>query len=84
MSVRFRVLGPVAAVTADGRPLPLTGGRQRLLLVALLAQAGEVVSADRLADLLWAPTSPTTRRRRSTARSRGCGACCGPTAASWW
>jgi DNA-binding SARP family transcriptional activator/pimeloyl-ACP methyl ester carboxylesterase len=58
MSVRFRVLGPVSAVTADGRPLPLSGERQRLLLVALLAQAGEVVSADRLADLLWGPDQP--------------------------
>jgi DNA-binding SARP family transcriptional activator len=58
MSVRFRVLGPVDAVTADGRSLPLAGERQRLLLVALLVQAGEVVSADRLADLLWGDDQP--------------------------
>jgi DNA-binding SARP family transcriptional activator/pimeloyl-ACP methyl ester carboxylesterase len=73
MSVRFRVLGPVSAVTADGRPLPLTGERQRLLLVALLAQAGEVVSADRLADLLWGseqPDNPAAALHSQVARLR--------------
>jgi DNA-binding SARP family transcriptional activator len=73
MSVRFRVLGPVSAVAADGRPLPLTGGRQRLLLVALLAQAGEVVSADRLADLLWGsdqPDNPAAALHSQVARLR--------------
>ena len=73
MSVRFRVLGPVSAVTAGGQPLPLTGERQRLLLVALLAQAGEVVSADRLADLLWGedqPDNPAAALHSQVARLR--------------
>jgi DNA-binding SARP family transcriptional activator/pimeloyl-ACP methyl ester carboxylesterase len=56
-ALRFRVLGPVEAVDAAGRPVPL-GERQRALLAALLARAGEVVSADRLADLLWADDQP--------------------------
>jgi DNA-binding SARP family transcriptional activator/pimeloyl-ACP methyl ester carboxylesterase len=58
MAVRFRVLGPVEALDAAGRPLPLGGERQRALLAALLARAGEVVSADRLADLLWGDDQP--------------------------
>ena len=58
MAVRFRVLGPVEAVDAAGRPLPLGGERQRALLAALLARAGEVVSVDRLADLLWGDDQP--------------------------
>jgi DNA-binding SARP family transcriptional activator/pimeloyl-ACP methyl ester carboxylesterase len=58
MTVRYRVLGPVDAVDADGRPLPLGGGRQRALLAALLARPGEVVSSDRLAHLLWGDDQP--------------------------
>jgi DNA-binding SARP family transcriptional activator/pimeloyl-ACP methyl ester carboxylesterase len=73
MSVRFRVLGPVAAMAADGRSLPLAGERQRLLLVALLAQAGAVVSAERLADLLWGdhqPDNPAAALHSQVARLR--------------
>jgi DNA-binding SARP family transcriptional activator len=58
MVVRFRVLGPVDAVDADGRPLPLGGERQRALLAALLTHPGEVVSSDRLAHLLWGEDQP--------------------------
>ena len=58
MAVRYRVLGPVDAVDADGRPLPLGGERQRALLAALLARPGEVVSSDRLAHLLWGDEQP--------------------------
>jgi DNA-binding SARP family transcriptional activator/pimeloyl-ACP methyl ester carboxylesterase len=73
MPVRFRVLGPVEAVDAAGRPLPLGGGRQRALLSALLARAGEVVSADRLADLLWGdeqPDNPAAALHSQVARLR--------------
>jgi DNA-binding SARP family transcriptional activator len=58
MRVRYRVLGPVDAVDADGHPLPLGGERQRALLAALLARPGEVVSSDRLAHLLWGDDQP--------------------------
>lgn len=54
--MKFWVLGPVEAVDAD-EPLPLSN-RQRALLAALLARSGEVVSADRLAHLLWGDAQP--------------------------
>lgn len=54
--MRFWVLGPVEAGDAD-EPIPLSS-RQRALLAALLARSGEVVSADRLADLLWGDAQP--------------------------
>jgi DNA-binding SARP family transcriptional activator/pimeloyl-ACP methyl ester carboxylesterase len=54
--MRFWVLGSVEAGDAD-EPLPLST-RQRALLAALLARSGEVVSADRLADLLWGDAQP--------------------------
>ena len=50
------MLGSVEAVAADV-PLPLSN-RQRALLAALLARSGEVVSADRLAQLLWGDAQP--------------------------
>jgi DNA-binding SARP family transcriptional activator len=54
--MRFWVLGSVEAGDAD-EPIPLSN-RQRALLAALLARSGEVVSADRLADLLWGDAPP--------------------------
>jgi len=51
--VEFSVLGPVE-VTAAGRPLALGGARARGVLAMLLAHANQVVSADRLAEELWA------------------------------
>ncbi|PZF86146.1 alpha/beta fold hydrolase [Jiangella anatolica] len=54
--MRFCVLGSVEAIAAD-EPLPLSN-RQRALLASLLARVGEVVSADRLADLVWDEAPP--------------------------
>ena len=51
--MEFSVLGPVE-VTAGGRPLALGGARARGVLATLLAHANQVVSADRLAEELWA------------------------------
>jgi len=73
MRVRYRVLGPVDAVDADGRSLPLGGERQRALLAALLARPGEVVSSDRLAHLLWGddqPDNPAAALHSQVARLR--------------
>jgi hypothetical protein len=73
MRVCYRVLGPVDAVDADGRPLPLGGERQRALLAALLARPGEVVSSDRLAHLLWGddqPDNPAAALHSQVARLR--------------
>jgi DNA-binding SARP family transcriptional activator len=57
----FRILGPVEV--ADGDSLVgLTGAKQRALLAALLLQANEVVSADRLIEDLWGEQSPDSGR----------------------
>jgi WD40 repeat protein/DNA-binding SARP family transcriptional activator len=50
--LEFAVLGPVE-VRRDGRPLALTGVRQRALVAFLVLHAGEVVSSDRLIDALF-------------------------------
>ena len=55
--MRFCVLGPLEAY-ADGRSVPVGGGRQRALLALLLVHTGEVVSRDRLIEELWAGNPP--------------------------
>jgi DNA-binding SARP family transcriptional activator/pimeloyl-ACP methyl ester carboxylesterase len=56
--VQFQVLGSVQARTPDGRPVPLSGDRQRLLLAALLARDGHPVPAEALIDTLWNEALP--------------------------
>ena len=53
----FRILGPVE-MRAQGRPLPVPGGRQRALLALLLLREGEPVSRDRLIEGLWGERPP--------------------------
>ena len=48
----FRILGPLEVVS-DGVPLPLPGGKPRLVLAALLVDANHVISTDRLFEVLW-------------------------------
>ena len=55
----FRILGPLEA-RVDGAPVDLGGPRQRALLAALLVHHGQVVSTDRLVDLLWGEHAPKT------------------------
>ena len=55
----FRILGPLEALL-DGRPVDLGGQRQRALLAALLVHHGQVISTDRLVDLLWGEHAPKT------------------------
>jgi DNA-binding SARP family transcriptional activator len=57
--VDFRVLGPLE-VRRDGRPLPLGGRKQRLLLALLLLRSNQVVPTARLVDDLWAGSPPET------------------------
>jgi len=52
------VLGDLSLPSLDGPAVPLAGNRQAALLAALAARAGEVVSVDRLVDLLWERTPP--------------------------
>ena len=55
----FRILGPLE-VLLDGRPVELGGQRQRALLAALLVHHGQVVSTERLVDLVWGESAPKT------------------------
>src|SRR5262245_28029061 len=57
--MEYHVLGPLEVVR-DGRTLELGAGKQRTLLAALLLNANEVVSTDRLIDALWGDQVPAT------------------------
>ncbi|MFF0329942.1 BTAD domain-containing putative transcriptional regulator [Nonomuraea angiospora] len=57
MPVTFHVLGPLE-VRRDGRPVRISGRKPRMLLATLLLDAGRVVGADRLADVLWPHRPP--------------------------
>lgn len=50
--MQVRLLGPVD-VTVDGQVRALTGVRRKALVAALALNAGEVVSAERLTELVW-------------------------------
>jgi DNA-binding SARP family transcriptional activator/tetratricopeptide (TPR) repeat protein len=55
--VEIGLLGPLQ-VRCDGVAVAVGAGKQRALLAALLLQAGRVVPAGQLAELLWAPDPP--------------------------
>jgi ABC-type transport system substrate-binding protein/DNA-binding SARP family transcriptional activator/sugar lactone lactonase YvrE len=55
----FRVLGGLEVLRA-GRPLPLGGRRQRILLAALVLRANAAVSSDVLIEELWGERPPAT------------------------
>src|SRR5262245_16860985 len=57
--MEFRVRGPLEIVR-QGRTLALGSGKQRTLVAALLLNANEVVSSDRLIDALWGEHAPAT------------------------
>ena len=52
------MLGPVELRADAGVPVPVAGARLRTLLLLLALDAGRVVSADRLADGIWADDPP--------------------------
>ncbi len=56
--MRYRVLGPIEVADDRGDPAPLAGPRQSALLAVLLARAGQVVPAERLAEGLWGEQQP--------------------------
>jgi predicted ATPase/DNA-binding SARP family transcriptional activator len=56
--MRYRVLGPIEVADDRREPAPLPGSRQRALLAVLLARAGQVVPAERLAEGLWGEKQP--------------------------
>ena len=59
-AVRWRLLVPVPA-EVDGRPVELTA-RSRAVLLALLSHPDTVVSAERLAEVIWGDEPPKTAR----------------------
>lgn len=56
------VLGPLAIEGADGA-VDLGGGKPRLLLALLIANAGAVVTTEQLIDGLWGDDPPATARK---------------------
>ena len=57
MGLELRVLGPVEILNGDRR-IDVGAAKERLLLVVLGLAAGQVVSVDRLADVLWGGDPP--------------------------
>jgi DNA-binding SARP family transcriptional activator len=57
--MRIRLLGPVDVV-ADGTSRPVNGLRRKAVLAVLALHRGEIVSNDRLADVVWAGDPPAT------------------------
>lgn len=58
--MRVRVLGTLEVVTDDGALVSLASPKLRRLLAALVVNAGSVVSADRLADVIWGDDPPVS------------------------
>lgn len=59
--MEFRLLGPVEVQVA-GRLMPIGRRQERCALAILLLQAGQPVSADRIAELIWADEPPRSPR----------------------
>jgi DNA-binding SARP family transcriptional activator/tetratricopeptide (TPR) repeat protein len=57
--VQVRLLGPVDVVV-DGTPRPVNGLRRKAVLAALALQPGEILSTDRLVDIVWGDRAPVT------------------------
>jgi DNA-binding SARP family transcriptional activator/DNA-binding beta-propeller fold protein YncE len=57
--MEYRILGPLEVVH-EGRPIRVSGAKQRALLAVLLVHANEVVARDRLIDELWDEHPPDT------------------------
>jgi len=57
--MRVRLLGPVDVV-ADGAIRPVSGLRRKAVLAVLALHRGDIVSSDRLADVIWGGEPPAT------------------------
>lgn len=55
--MEYRLLGPLD-VRAGDVAVPIAAARQRSVLTALLLSANEVVTVDRLVDMVWGPAVP--------------------------
>jgi len=56
----FQILGPLEVYDDDGDPVELGGRQQRLVLAMLLLHPNEVVSVDRLIDVMWGERAPAS------------------------
>jgi DNA-binding SARP family transcriptional activator/tetratricopeptide (TPR) repeat protein len=63
-AMRFGILGPLAIDGDAGEPITLGGAKRRLLLILLL-QANQPVTADGMAELLWDGTPGSAHRVQS-------------------
>jgi len=59
--MEFGLLGPLV-VRCGGAEVPVSPGKQRAVLAALLLAAGRVVAVDDLAEALWGPAPPPSAR----------------------
>ncbi|MEU6233195.1 winged helix-turn-helix domain-containing protein [Kitasatospora sp. NPDC047058] len=57
--LRISVLGPVR-VRYGGRDVPAGSGQRQAVLAALALRAGQVVTADELAGLVWGESAPAS------------------------
>src|SRR4029453_18088348 len=65
VDLRFTVLRGTVGVSEAGHPVALGGAQQRRVLAAFLAEAGVVVSADRLVEAVWPDGSAPEGARRT-------------------
>ncbi|MEV6866547.1 BTAD domain-containing putative transcriptional regulator [Streptosporangium subroseum] len=56
----FKILGPIEVRAANGRPIALGRRKQRVLLAALLLNAGKAIPTQRMLDWLWEEQAPPT------------------------
>ena len=61
--MRCGVLGPLEIRGENGALLDVPGAKERLLLALLAAEAPDVVSVDRLHELLWNGDPPPSARK---------------------
>jgi DNA-binding SARP family transcriptional activator len=61
VGLEFCLLGPLV-VRRHGLAVPVPGGKPRAVLAALLLDAGELVTVDQLAEVLWGADPPPSAR----------------------
>jgi DNA-binding SARP family transcriptional activator len=61
VGIEFSLLGPLM-VRCDGRAVAVPGGKPRTVLAALLLDAGDLVTVDQLAEVLWGADLPASAR----------------------
>jgi DNA-binding SARP family transcriptional activator len=57
--MQFGILGPLQ-INRQAEPVPLTGAKRRLLLIALLVQANRLVPVAQLAEWIWPKHQPVS------------------------